>query len=88
MVTTSSSSGTGDFSYFVRLPDPVINEVELLSAPIATGIVSTPEIEAAYVSQSHPEGRLTFIEPDPETQNVIVHDLTGFEQGRLTAIGR
>jgi hypothetical protein len=88
VVTTSGSTGAGNFSYFVRLPDPVVNEVELLSTPIATGIVSTPEIEAAYVSQSHPEGRLTLVEPDPETQNVIVHDLTGFEQGRLTAIGR
>ncbi|MBN2196450.1 MAG: hypothetical protein JW751_26800 [Polyangiaceae bacterium] len=87
-VTTSSSNGAGHFTYFVRLPDPVINKVELLSLPLATGIVATDEIEAAYVAQSHPEGRLTFIEPDPETQNVIVHDLTGFEQGRLTAIGR
>jgi hypothetical protein len=88
VVTTASTAKAGDYSYFVRLPDPVVNEVELLSAPLATGIVSTAQVEAAYVAQDYPEGRLTLIEPDPKTQNVIVHDLTGFEQGRLTAVGR
>lgn len=57
----------------VRLADYIVETVRLASAPTALGPV--PQSEKLFVSQEHPDGRVTFIDwntLEPDT-------VTGFE---------
>lgn len=62
-------------AYLVGMPALTVDAIPLASAPLpgASGIV--PEANQAFVAQSHPEGRITFIDLDSGKQ----HTLTGFE---------
>ncbi len=61
--------------HVVALPSLQIDYVPLASAPLATGIV--PAAGKGYVSQLHPEGRITFL----DFASGEVRTLTGFELG-------
>lgn len=61
--------------YLARMPSLQVDYLDLASAPLAVGVV--PTAGRAFVSQQHPEGRITFI--DLETGSA--RTLTGFELG-------
>lgn len=61
--------------YLIRMPSLQVDETELASAPIATGIV--PAVHKGYVAQLYPDGRITFI----DLIDGSVRTLTGFELG-------
>lgn len=70
------SDGSANFSaYVVRMPELVIDSVKLPSRPLpgATGLV--PEAGVAYIAQSHPQGRITFI----NLETGVPRTITGFE---------
>jgi len=70
------SDGNANFSaYVVRMPELVIDSVKLPSRPLpgATGLV--PEAGVAYIAQSHPQGRITFI----NLETGVPRTITGFE---------
>lgn len=60
-------------AYLARMPQLMVEHYPLASPPIAVGVVEGAR--RVFVSQQHPEGRLTFI--DLETG--IARTLTGFE---------
>jgi hypothetical protein len=60
-------------TYVAKMPSLTVDQVTLASPPTAVGIAST----VAYVSQEHPEGRVTFIDLGTEA----LHTVTGFELG-------
>jgi hypothetical protein len=62
-------------AYLVGMPALTVDAIPLASAPLpgASGIV--PAANRAFVAQSHPEGRITFIDLDSGKQRT----LTGFE---------
>ena len=68
-------------TYFLRLPERLVDEFEVLSPPLATGIAPAEGEPIAYVAQEHPEGRITFVQMDPESRSPTAHMLTGFELG-------
>jgi hypothetical protein len=70
------SDGNANFSaYVVRMPELVIDSVKLPSRPLpgATGLV--PDAGVAYIAQSHPQGRITFI----NLETGVPRTITGFE---------
>jgi hypothetical protein len=70
------SDGAANFAaYVVRMPELVVDRVQLPSRPLtgATGLV--PDAGVAYIAESYPEGRITFI--DLETG--VPRTITGFE---------
>jgi len=59
--------------YLARLPELSTEAIPLGSVPLSTALI--PEVEVGFVAQSHPEGRITFVDfvtGAPRT-------LTGFE---------
>ncbi len=62
-------------AYLVRMPTLQVDFIPLASAPLAAGIVA--EARRAFVSQLHPEGRITFVDLDDGSART----LTGFELG-------
>lgn len=75
MVVVRGEGGQEHAAYLARLPQLQVDRIRLASPPLSTGIA--PAAGRAFVSQEHPEGRLTFI--DLETG--AARTLTGFELG-------
>lgn len=73
LITTSSTSTSRAHAYFARFPSLQLDEVELPSRPLASGIV--PEAGQAFVAQEHSEGRVTFIDLETGEDQTV----TGFE---------
>jgi hypothetical protein len=73
LITTGSSTSRRARSYFGRFPSLQLDEVELPSRPLASGIV--PDAGQAFVAQQHAEGRVTFIELESGADQTV----TGFE---------
>lgn len=61
--------------YLVHMPSLQVDFIELASPPLAAGIV--PSVGRGYVSQEHPEGRITFV----DLEDGAARTLTGFELG-------
>ena len=73
-LVTVSDASTGLYgAYFVRMPSLQVDFVPLPSLPLSSGVV--PAAGQGFVSQRHPEGRITFISLDAGVSRVI----TGFE---------
>jgi hypothetical protein len=70
------SDGSANFAaYVVRMPELVVDRVTLPSRPLAGATGLVPDAGMAYIAESHPEGRITFI--DLETG--VPRTITGFE---------
>jgi hypothetical protein len=74
-IITVSDGSTHFAAYVVRMPELVVDRVVLPSAPLsgATGLV--PDAGMAYIAESHPEGRITFI----NLETGVPRTITGFE---------
>jgi hypothetical protein len=73
LVTTRDDAKQIYAAYLVRMPSLQVDRIDLPSPPIAVGVL--PDYGIGYVAESHPEGRITFIDlesGEPQT-------LTGFE---------
>ncbi len=75
IVTTSEDLGSIYEAYVVKMPTLEVDQFSLASPPIGTGVVAGAN--AAYVAQSNPEGRITFI----DLTSGQARTLTGFELG-------
>jgi hypothetical protein len=67
--------------HFVRLPELSTELVRLASVPLSAALM--PDVGKGFVAQSHPEGRITFVDlanGDPRT-------ITGFELGAKVVTG-
>lgn len=73
MVTTGSSSSAEAATYFGRFPGLQVDRIRLPSQPLSAGIV--PQAGQGFVAQSHPEGRVTFIELETGVEKTV----TGYE---------
>ncbi|MCA9643674.1 MAG: hypothetical protein H6718_06820 [Polyangiaceae bacterium] len=62
-------------AYLARMPSLQVDYQSLSSPPLAVGVV--PAADRAFISQSHPEGRITFI----DFKDGSSRTLTGFELG-------
>jgi len=78
LITTRATTESQGATYFTNYPKQQVDKIVLPSTPLSTGIV--PQAKKAFISQQHPEGRLTFIDlPSGEDET-----LTGFElSGRV-----
>jgi hypothetical protein len=68
-----NTGGTINAVYLARLPELATEAITLGSVPLSTALI--PEVGVGFVAQSHPEGRITFVDfvtGAPRT-------LTGFE---------
>jgi hypothetical protein len=74
-IITVSDGATNFAAYVVRMPELVVDRVKLPSRPLASATGLVPDAGMAYVAESHPEGRITFI--DLETG--VPRTITGFE---------
>lgn len=75
-LVTARDDGTNTFeAYLVKMPTLEVDAMPLASPPIAAGVVQGAN--AAYVAQSDPEGRITFI----DLTSGQARTLTGFELG-------
>ncbi len=72
LITTEGGSAAAEV-FLGRFPTLIIDQAELPSTPLSSGLV--PEAEQGFVSQEHPEGRVTFV--DLETAEARTK--TGFE---------
>lgn len=73
LITTQTTATISSSIYFGRLPELTVDSIALPSSPLSSGIV--PLAGQAFVSQSHPEGRVTFVELESGTEKTV----TGFE---------
>lgn len=73
LVTTRAGVTASASTYFGRFPELQVDRVALPSTPLSSGIVL--DADRAFVSQEHPEGRVTFIELESGTERTV----TGFE---------
>jgi hypothetical protein len=73
LVTTRVASTTKAATYFGRFPGLQVDRIDLASEPLSTGIV--PEAAQGFVAQSHPEGRVTFIDLETGAEKTV----TGYE---------
>lgn len=73
LITTSSTSSRRAHSYFARFPSLQLDDIELPSRPLASGIV--PDAGQGFVAQEHSEGRVTFIDLETGADQTV----TGFE---------
>ncbi|MCC6807302.1 MAG: hypothetical protein IT381_07750 [Deltaproteobacteria bacterium] len=81
LVVTADVGKKRQAAYLARMPALSTQAIELGSKPLAAGIVEGAR--RAFVAQSHPAGRVTFIHLDSgETRT-----LTGFELGARIATG-
>jgi hypothetical protein len=70
------SDGSSHFAaYVVRMPELVVDRVVLPSAPLAGATGLVPDAGMAYIAESHPEGRITFI----NLETGVPRTITGFE---------
>lgn len=70
------SDGSANFAaYIVRMPELVVDRVKLPSKPLAGATGLVPEAGVAYIAESHPDGRITFI----DLQTGVPRTITGFE---------
>ena len=70
------SDGTANFAaYIVRMPELVVDRVKLPSKPLAGATGLVPDANVAYIAESHPDGRITFI----DLQTGVPRTITGFE---------
>lgn len=76
LVTTDGGDAGASMAYLGRFPELSVDAVPLASRPLAVGVV--PSEGRAFVSQEHPEGRLSFVELDTASTKT----LTGFELER------
>jgi hypothetical protein len=67
--------------YVATLPSLAVQRFALASPPLAVGILA--QAKRAYISQEHPDGRITFIDLDTGTART----LTGFELGARISDG-
>jgi hypothetical protein len=74
-IITVSDNATNFAAYVVRMPELVVDRVTLPSRPLAGATGLVPDAGMAYIAESHPEGRITFI--DLETG--VPRTITGFE---------
>ena len=74
-IITVSDGAANYAAYVVRMPELVVDRVKLPSRPLAGATGLVPDAGMAYIAESHPEGRITFI--DLETG--VPHTITGFE---------
>jgi len=74
-IITVSDGATNFAAYVVRMPELVVDRVKLPSRPLASATGLVPDAGMAYVAESHPEGRITFIDLDTGVPRTI----TGFE---------
>lgn len=73
-VVTVSDPSTGHYgAHFVRFPNLQVDFSPLPSRPLSSGVV--PAAGKAFISQQHPEGRITFISLEAGDSR----DITGFE---------
>src|SRR5690606_96039 len=61
--------------YLARMPSLQVDYKPLASPPLAAGVVAAAD--RAFISQSHPEGRITFV----NFSDGSARTLTGFELG-------
>jgi DNA-binding beta-propeller fold protein YncE len=73
LVTVGSDNLKTFGAYLIALQNQRVDFVALESPPVAAGVV--PDAARAYIAQSHPEGRITFISLDTGE----LQSLTGFE---------
>lgn len=73
LITTASTNSQRAHTYFGRFPSLQLDDVELPSRPLASGII--PDAGQAFVAQEHPEGRVTFIDLESGEDQTV----TGFE---------
>jgi hypothetical protein len=81
VLVTIAGQGLPSGVYFARLPELHPEFIRLASEPLAAALM--PEVGRGFVAQSHPEGRITFIDlvsGDPRT-------ITGFELGAKVVTG-
>jgi hypothetical protein len=81
VLVTIAGQGLTSGVYFARLPELHPEFIRLASEPLAAALM--PEVGRGFVAQSHPEGRITFIDlvsGDPRT-------ITGFELGAKVVTG-
>lgn len=75
-LVTARDDGRSVFeAYLVKMPSLEVDAMPLASPPIAAGVVQGANV--AYVAQSDPEGRITFI----DLTSGQARTLTGFELG-------
>jgi hypothetical protein len=74
-IITVSDGATNFAAYVVRMPELVVDRVQLPSRPLAGATGLVPDAGMAYIAESYPEGRITFI--DLETG--VPRTITGFE---------
>lgn len=73
-LVTTRDDDSGSFStHVVSFPGLVVDSFALASPPLATGVMGDAGL--GYVAQSHPEGRVTFI----DLGTLRARTLTGFE---------
>lgn len=72
LITTEGGSAAAEV-FLGRFPTLIVDQAELPSTPLSSGLV--PEADQGFVSQEHPEGRVTFV--DLETAEARTK--TGFE---------
>jgi hypothetical protein len=73
LVTTRDDAKQIYAAYLLRMPSLQVDRIDLPSPPIAVGVL--PEYGIGYVAESHPEGRITFI----DLESGAPQTLTGFE---------
>lgn len=73
LITTEATGATEAVTYFGRLTEQSIDPVTLRSVPLSSGIVDSAG--QGFVSQSHPEGRVTFLDLPSGAHKTV----TGFE---------
>jgi hypothetical protein len=73
LVTVGSPNLKSFGAYLIALQNQRVDFVALESPPVAAGVV--PDARRAYIAQSHPEGRITFVSLDTGE----LQSLTGFE---------
>ena len=70
------SDGAANFAaYVVRMPELVVDRVQLPSRPLAGATGLVPDAGMAYIAEAYPEGRITFIDLETGLPGTI----TGFE---------
>lgn len=75
LVVVRGEAGGEHAAYLARLPQLQVDSIRLASPPLATGIA--PAANMGFISQEHPEGRLTFI----GLEDGAARTVTGFELG-------
>lgn len=72
LITTEGGSAAAEV-FLGRFPTLIVDQAELPSTPLSSGLV--PEANQGFVSQEHPEGRVTFV----DLESAEARTKTGFE---------